>query len=69
MVLAHVTHQACHVLGDQAAHGAAGVHAHDHRAAGNQHEAGGLQVERVFVDERAGELGDRAASALCPRGM
>jgi hypothetical protein len=66
-MLAQVPDQADHVLRHQAADGAAGVHAHDHLALGVQHEAGGLQVQRVFIDERAGQPGDRAGVRAVPQ--
>jgi hypothetical protein len=48
------------ILGDQPADGPAGVHADYDLAIRVEHEPGGLQVDRVRVDERPGQLRDGA---------
>jgi hypothetical protein len=72
-MLAQVADEADHVLGDEPADGAAGVHADHDPADRVEDEAGGLQVDRVGVDERAGELGDSpgvgAVSAAIADGL
>jgi hypothetical protein len=67
-VLAQVADEAHHVLGDEPPDGAAGVHADHDVALGVEHEAGGLQVHRVGVDEGAGERGDGFRVRRRPRG-
>jgi hypothetical protein len=57
-VLAQVPDEAGDVVGDKPPDGAAGVHADDDVTRGVEHEASGLQVHRVRVDERACERGD-----------
>src|SRR3954447_16619801 len=49
------------VIWDQPADSAAGVDADEDATLGVQHETSGLQVQRVFVDEGAGCLGDLAS--------
>jgi hypothetical protein len=66
-MLAQVSDQADHVLGHEAADGAARVHAYDHLALRVQHEPGGLQVERICIDECAGLLGHRAGVGAVPQ--
>ena len=59
-VLPQVAHQADDVLGDEPADGAAGVDADDYLPGRVEDEAGGLQVDRRRVDERAGQVRDSA---------
>ena len=59
-VLADVAHQPGDIVRDQPADGPAGVDA-DHDLAGRvEHEAGGLQINRLRVEEGTGQAGDRA---------
>ena len=53
-----VTDEAHDVIGDEPPDGAARVHADDDVTRGIEHEAGGLQVHRVWVGEGAGQGGD-----------
>ena len=65
-VFTQVADQADHVLGDEPADGAAGVHA-DHDLAGRvEDEPGGLQEAPAGVDERAGEPGDGPGVGVVP---
>jgi hypothetical protein len=50
-MFAQVADQADDVAGDEPSDGAAGIHADRHPAAWGTHEAGGLKVHRVVVDE------------------
>jgi hypothetical protein len=65
-VLAQVADQADDILGDEPANGAAGVDADHHTPGRVEDEPGGLQEERVIVDEGPGHLGDRAGAGAVP---
>ena len=68
-MLAQVADEAGDVVGNQASDRAGGVHADDDASVRVEYEPGRLQVRRVLVDERSGQLGDaRSMSALCPTG-
>src|ERR1700749_2614781 len=61
-----VADQAYYVLGDEPADGAAGVHADRDLAGRVEDETGRLQVDRIRVDERAGEPGDGPGVGAVP---
>ena len=66
-MVAEVADQTGDVVGDKPSDGAVGVHADD-PAAGAEHEAGGLKVLRVVVDEGPVAAATARASALWPTG-
>jgi hypothetical protein len=59
-VLMQVADEADDVVGDESSDGAAGVDADDDGSAWVEDEPGGLQVQRIVVDERSGRLADGA---------
>jgi hypothetical protein len=65
-VLTQVADHPDDFLGDEPADGAAGVNAHHEVPGQVKDEPGGLQEERVFVDESPGRLGDLAGVGAVP---
>ena len=65
-MLPYVAHQPGDVVGHQPADGPAGVDADHDLARRVEDEAGGLQVDRIRVDERTGERGDGPRVSAVP---
>src|SRR4051794_1857594 len=66
MRLLEVADQSEHVFWEEATDRAAGVNAHDHASIAVEDETGGLEVERLRVDERARRCGDGAGIGTVP---
>jgi TetR/AcrR family transcriptional regulator, transcriptional repressor for nem operon len=67
-VLLDVADEAGHVVGDQPADRAAGVHGGQHGAIRREDEAGGLEVARVVAEVGAGRGGDLERVGAVPDG-